>query len=206
MLPVPSCAPPQLQRKLQQTLPLSELIHSKGFSAPISPLESAVTDSRANLRISFKINDCQVLYNQHLRVFSSQVLYNQHLHKNMGGGGYPRFSATVSPTTQLATRLPRRSIGDECSLRVPPAPSTETWSERRARHSSLACLAEALAEAGQSTLSRPCLLASANLPSRPQDTRFEPRATRHGPRARTLARLSLPFGEAFVSVENSLRI
>ncbi len=32
----------------------------------------------------------QVLYNQHLRVFSSQLLYIQHLHKNrgVGGGGY----------------------------------------------------------------------------------------------------------------------
>jgi hypothetical protein len=48
-------------------------------------------------------------------------------------------------------------------------------------------------------------LASPEFPGRPQVTRFEPRATRRGQRVTIPARLSLPFGEAFVSVENSRR-
>jgi len=77
---LPPASPP-----IARLLCNSKLIHSKGLSAPINPLESALTNSRSIFRISLKINGCQVLYNQHLRVFSPQPLWNQHLHKNTGG-------------------------------------------------------------------------------------------------------------------------
>jgi hypothetical protein len=111
---------PSPLRKLAPFLCISKLIHSKGLSAPISPLESAVTDSRPIFRISLKTNGCQVLYNQHLRVFSSQVLYIQHLHKDMGGGGWGTFRvipcADLSPPAAGFPRVPRLRYNRE--LRV----------------------------------------------------------------------------------------
>ena len=107
----------------------SKVIHNKGFSAPISPLESALTNCRAIIRILLKINGCQVLYNQHLRVFSPQPLWNQHLHKNTGGGGeyllsYPRGLARLSQalhtcgsshsvSRQRRTRTPARRMAND---------------------------------------------------------------------------------------------
>ncbi len=120
----------------------SKVIHSKGLSAPVSPLESALTNSRAIFRISLKIKGSQVLYNQHLRTFSSQVLWNQHLHKNMGRGVgecLPSYLLLAAPkpwawaTSALCefrprrkggppvTCLPRRSLGDGGPARSSPA-------------------------------------------------------------------------------------
>ena len=126
----------------------SKLIHSKGLSAPISPLESALTDCSRFLRISLKINGWQVLYNQHLRVFSSQVLYIQQIHKNMGEGEGSTFRVTPRlPRRGLATSVgcESRSDRDEPLTRVPPAPSTGARPERRVTVVSLP----------------PCILASA---------------------------------------------
>ena len=108
----------------------SKLIHSKRLSAPISPLESALTNSCPVFRISLKTNGRQVLCNQHLRVFASQVLWIQHLHKNTGRG-VPPLSSTI-PACPAATSAEALGLGDERPLRVPPAPSKGTWSERRA--------------------------------------------------------------------------
>jgi len=85
------------------------LVHSKGLTVPLTPLESALT-SRPHL---VENTQFQVLQNQHLRIFSPQALWIQHLHENMGGGG-PLQSAlrpsrarkTAGPA--LATRLPRQ--------------------------------------------------------------------------------------------------
>ncbi len=85
LYPLPS-APLRIPR-IAPFLCNSKLIHSKGLSAPISPLESALTRPLRFFRISLKTNGRQVLYNQHLRVFLPQVLYIQQIHKNMGGRG-----------------------------------------------------------------------------------------------------------------------
>ena len=93
---VPVACPPKPRRRregpsapppIAPFLCNSKVIRSKGLSAPISPLESALANSRAIFRISLKTNGRQVLYNQHLRIFSPQPLWNQHLHKNTGVGG-----------------------------------------------------------------------------------------------------------------------
>ena len=108
----------------------SKVIHSKGLSALISPLESAVTKPWRVSCISLKINGRQVLYNQHLRVFSPQPLWNQHLHKNTGGRGgeyllsHPRGLARLSQalhtcgsshsvSRQRRTRTPARRMAND---------------------------------------------------------------------------------------------
>ncbi len=85
----------------------SKVIHSKGVSAPINPLESALTNSRSVFRISLKTNGRQALYNQHLRVFSSQVLYIQHLQKNRGGGRGSPDDGISQPKRWFGNRAPR---------------------------------------------------------------------------------------------------
>jgi hypothetical protein len=111
--------------KLAPFLCNSKLIHSKGLSAPVSPVESALTDTSRIFRISLKINGCQVLYNQHLRVFPSQVLYIQHLHKNMGGGeGGPKM-CQVCARSKMSGIPPAAQMCQVCARSkmsgIPPA-------------------------------------------------------------------------------------
>ena len=95
-----------------------KVIGNKGLTTILTPLESTLTGC-AHL---FENTQVQPLQNQHLRIFSPQALWIQHLHKNMGGGGTPRFlsgripSASPHPPCRIKVRVPRHSGAHEIAL------------------------------------------------------------------------------------------
>ncbi len=105
--------------------PASNLIHSKRLKATVTPVESILTGC-PHLHQNTPL---QVVYNQHLRVFSFQPLWIQHL-REITGGGVSAFRWTPGAAWPAAFPKTRFRTGD--SQRIVPPSCAKSAADRAA--------------------------------------------------------------------------